>query len=59
MGILVSSYFWKVCSRKLVPIETMLYLVQNWFDLSDERIEDVDYEGLFNFYVEKKSSIIA
>ena len=50
---------WKVCSRKLVPIETMLYLVQNWFDLSDERIEDVDYEGLFNFYVEKKSSIIA
>ena len=36
----------KVHSGKLVPIETMLYLVRHKFGLSDEKIEDTDYEGL-------------
>ena len=40
-------YVQKERGRKLIPLETMLrmYLMQNWFGLSDEGIEDAIYDS--------------
>ena len=47
MKLIAPFYVQKERGRKLIPLETMLrmYLMQNWFDLSDEGIEDAIYDS--------------
>ena len=47
MKLIASFYVQKECGRKLIPLETMLrmYLMQNWFGLSGEGIEDTIYDS--------------
>ena len=45
--LIAPFYIQKARGRKLIPLETMLrmYLMQNWFGLSDEGIEDAIYDS--------------
>lgn len=47
MKLIAPFYVQKERGRKLIPPETMLrmYLMQNWFGLSDEGIEDAIYDS--------------
>ena len=47
MKLIAPFYVQKERGRKLIPLETMLrmYLMQNWFGLSDEGIEDAIYDN--------------
>ena len=47
MKLIAPFYVQKERGRKLIPLETMLrmYLIQNWFGLSDEGIEDAIYDS--------------
>jgi len=47
MALIAPYYVQKERGRKLIPLETMLrmYLMQNWFGLSDEGIEDAIYDS--------------
>ncbi|EFR41509.1 hypothetical protein HMPREF9162_0985 [Selenomonas sp. oral taxon 137 str. F0430] len=47
MELIAPFYVQKERGRKLIPLETMLrmYLMQNWFGLSDEGIEDAIYDS--------------
>lgn len=47
MELIAPFYVQKGRGRKLIPLETMLrmYLMQNWFGLSDEGIEDAIYDS--------------
>ena len=47
MKLIAPFYVQKERGRKLIPLETMLrmYLMQNWFGLSDEGIEDAIYDS--------------
>lgn len=47
MNLIAPFYVPKERGRKLIPLETMLrmYLMQNWFGLSDEGIEDAIYDS--------------
>ena len=47
MELIAPFYIQKERGRKLIPLETMLrmYLMQNWFGLSDEGIEDAIYDS--------------
>jgi len=47
MALIALYYVQKERGRKLIPLETMLrmYLMQNWFGLSNEGIEDAIYDS--------------
>ena len=47
MALIAPYYVQKERGRKLIPLETMLrmYLLQNWFGLSDEGVEDAIYDS--------------
>ena len=47
MKLIAPFYVQKERGRRLIPLETMLrmYLMQNWFGLSDEGIEDAIYDS--------------
>ena len=47
MALIAPFYVQKERGRKLIPLETMLrmYLMQNWFGLSDEGLEDAIYDS--------------
>lgn len=47
MALITPYYVQKERGRKLIPLEAMLrmYLMQNWFGLSDEGIEDAIYDS--------------
>ena len=62
MKLIAPFYAPKEHGRKLSPLETMLrmYLMQNWFGLSDEGIEDAIYNSYamksflkIDFYIER------
>ena len=47
IGLIEPHYYNKARGRRPVPVETMLrmYLLQCWFNLSDEGIEDAIYDS--------------